>query len=73
MVANLKYDLQNDGHYLTGLLKEEMEHCGFTKEQIAALSLRFNKRGLMVVDVNDQLCGPPFEWGTHMWIRGDQG
>jgi hypothetical protein len=50
-----------------------MEHCGFTKEQIFALSLSFTKRGLMVVDVNEQLCDPPFEWGTHMWIKGDQG
>jgi hypothetical protein len=55
MDNNFKYDLQNNGHHLTGLLKEEMEHCGFTKEQIAALSLSFYKRGLMVVDVNAQL------------------
>jgi hypothetical protein len=55
MDNNFKYELQNNGHNLTGLLKEEMEHCGFTKEQIAALSLSFYKRGLMVVDVNAQL------------------
>lgn len=72
MIENLKYDLQNNGNYLTGLLKEEMEHCGFTKEQIDALSLSFNKRGLMVVDVNEQLCAPPIEWRTHMWIPGDR-
>jgi hypothetical protein len=61
MANNFKYDLQNNGHKLTGLLEEEMEHCGFTKEQIAALSLSFAKRGLMVVDVNAQLCEPPIE------------
>lgn len=55
MDNNFKYELQNNGHNLTGLLKEEMEHCGFTKEQIAALSLSFIKRGLMVVDVSAQL------------------
>ena len=55
MDHNFKYELQNNGHNLTGLLKEEMEHCGFTKEQIAALSLSFIKRGLMVVDVNAQV------------------
>jgi hypothetical protein len=73
MVENMKYDLQNNGHHLTGLLKEEMEHCGFTKEQIAALCLSFTKSGLMVVDVKDQLTTPPLEWRTHMWIKGDQG
>ena len=61
MDNNFKYELQNNGHNLTGLLKEEMEHCGFTKEQIAALSLSFYKRGLMVVDVNAQLCEPQIE------------
>jgi hypothetical protein len=61
MDNNFKYELQNNGHNLTGLLKEEMEHCGFTKEQIAALSLSFIKRGLMVVDVSAQLCEPPIE------------
>jgi len=67
MVENMKYDLQNNGHHLTGLLKEEMEHCGFTKEQIAALCLSFAKRGLMVVDVNDQLCEwPKDEHGRHI-------
>ena len=55
MIENLKYDLQNNSHHLTGLLEEEMENCGFTKEQIAALSLSFIKRGLMVVDVSAQL------------------
>jgi hypothetical protein len=32
-----------------------MEHCGFTKEQIAALCLSFTKSGLMVVNVTAQL------------------
>lgn len=73
MLENLKCDLQNDGHHLTGLLKEEMERCGFTEEQIAALSLSFNKRGLMVVDMNEELCAPLIEWRTHMWIPGDRG
>lgn len=73
MIENLKYDLQNNSHHLTGLLEEEMENCGFTKEQIAALSLSFNKRGLMVVDVSEQLTTPPLEWRTHMWVPGDRG
>ena len=67
MIENMKYDLQNNGHHLTGLLKEEMEHCGFTKEQIHALCLSFTKRGLMVVDVKEQLCEwPKDEHGRHI-------
>jgi hypothetical protein len=61
MIENMKYDLQNNGHHLTGLLKEEMEHCGFTKEQIAALCLSFTKSGLMVVNVTAQLSNQSFK------------
>lgn len=52
------YDLQNNGHGHTGLLKEEMAHCGFTQEQIDTLCLSFAKRGLIVVDASDLLEQP---------------
>ena len=53
------YDLKNNGHGQTGLLEEEMAHCGFTQEQIDALCLSFAKRGLMVVDASELLEQPP--------------
>ena len=72
MIPDMINNLQNDGHSPTDLLEEEMENCGFTKEQIHALCLSFNKRGLMVVDVNEELTTPPLKWRTHMWIKGEQ-
>ena len=76
MMSSMKHHKKHF-HGLT-LLKEEMEHCGFTKEQIAALSLSFTKRCLMVVDASQELSDEAENWRppkypTHAHLTGDKG